>query len=98
MPDRLEGTAARVVLGLDTSTVVNVALARGTVVLAQASVSDRLAHVEQLMPLVRQVLDAAGLRIVDVDMIVVGLGPGPFTGLRVGVVTAQVLALSLIHI
>src|SRR6266550_3634222 len=36
-------------------------------------------------------LDAAGAQVSDLEQVVVGLGPGPFTGLRVGVVTAQVL-------
>ena len=80
------------VLALDTATVVNVGLARGPHVLAVATVADRMAHVEQLMPLVAAVLREAGVRVADLDQVVVGLGPGPFTGLRVGVVTAQVLA------
>jgi len=81
-----------VVLAIDTSTVVNVGLARGHEVLATATVADRMAHVEQLTPLIRDCLAQAGLRLGDVDQIVVGLGPGPFTGLRVGIVTAQTLA------
>jgi tRNA threonylcarbamoyl adenosine modification protein YeaZ len=80
------------VLALDTATVVNVGLARGSQVLAVATVVDRMAHAEQLMPLVAAVLREAGVRVADLDQVVVGLGPGPFTGLRVGVVTAQVLA------
>jgi tRNA threonylcarbamoyl adenosine modification protein YeaZ len=84
--------AEPLVLALDTSTVVNVGLARGDQVLAQATVADRMAHVEQLMPAVRDCLSNAGVRVADLAQIVVGLGPGPFTGLRVGVVTAQVLA------
>jgi tRNA threonylcarbamoyl adenosine modification protein YeaZ len=80
------------VLALDTSTVVNVGLARGQRVLATATVADQLAHVEQLTPLVSECLDAAGLPAAEVNQLVVGLGPGPFTGLRVGVVTAQVLS------
>ena len=80
------------VLALDTATVVNVGLARGTQVLAAATVLDRMAHAEQLMPRVAEVLSDAGVRVADLDRIVVGLGPGPFTGLRVGVVTAQILA------
>lgn len=47
---------------------------------------------ETLAPLIRQVLDEAGVTTGDVDAIGVGLGPGPFTGLRVGVVTAAGLA------
>ncbi len=81
-----------VVLALDTSTVVNVGLARGAEVLATATVGDRMAHVEQLTPLLRDCLARAGLPLRDVHRLVVGLGPGPFTGLRVGIVTAQILA------
>jgi len=86
---------APLVLALDTSTVVNVGLARGDQVLATATVADQMAHVEQLMPLVSECLDAAGVRAVDLDQLVVGVGPGPFTGLRVGVVTAHVLGFVL---
>ena len=82
----------RLVLALDTATVVNVGLARGSQVLAVATVTDRMAHAEQLMPLVADTLARGGVRVADLDQIVVGLGPGPFTGLRVGVVTAQILA------
>jgi tRNA threonylcarbamoyl adenosine modification protein YeaZ len=81
------------VLALDTSTVVNVGLARGDQVLATATVDDRMAHAEQLTPLVRDCLRRAETKLDDVSQIVVGLGPGLFTGLRVGIVTAQMLAL-----
>lgn len=84
--------AEPLVLAIDTSTVVNVGLARGNQVLAQVTIPDRMAHVEQLMPAVRDGLRQAGVRLTDLGQIVVGLGPGPFTGLRVGVVTAQILA------
>lgn len=80
------------VLALDTTTDVTVGVARGTDVLVSDRVTDRMAHVEQLMPLVHRSLAAAGASLADVAHVVVGLGPGPFTGLRVGIVTAQVLA------
>jgi tRNA threonylcarbamoyl adenosine modification protein YeaZ len=86
---------APLVLALDTSTVVNVGLARGDQVLATATVADRMAHAEQLMPLVSECVDAAGIGMADLDQLFVGLGPGPFTGLRVGVVTAHVLSFAL---
>ena len=86
---------APLVLALDTSTVVNVGLARGAQVLAAATVADQMAHVEQLMPLVSECVDTAGIRLADIDKLIVGLGPGPFTGLRVGVVTARVLGFAL---
>jgi tRNA threonylcarbamoyl adenosine modification protein YeaZ len=84
--------AEALVLALDTSTVVNVGLARGSQVLARVTIADRMAHVEQLTPAIRGCLSQGGVRLGHLDLIVVGLGPGPFTGLRVGVVTAQVLA------
>jgi tRNA threonylcarbamoyl adenosine modification protein YeaZ len=88
-------TEAALVLALDTSTVVNVGLATRDRVLATATVADQMAHVEQLTPLVSECLDTAGVRVSDLGKLVVGLGPGPFTGLRVGVVTAQVLSYTL---
>jgi tRNA threonylcarbamoyl adenosine modification protein YeaZ len=93
-PPRSGSAAASsgLVLGIDTSTVVNVGISRDGEVLHVATVDDRLAHVEQLTPLVRRVLEAAAADVGDLDHLVVGLGPGPFTGLRVGIATARVLA------
>jgi tRNA threonylcarbamoyladenosine biosynthesis protein TsaB len=45
-------------------------------------------HTTRLMALVVEVLGAAGARWADVDRIAVGVGPGTFTGLRIGVATA----------
>lgn len=59
--------------------------------LAQESVTDPFAHAERLMPLARSALAAAGHTISNLDAVVVGLGPGPFTGLRVGIATAAAL-------
>jgi tRNA threonylcarbamoyl adenosine modification protein YeaZ len=80
------------VLAIDTTTDVTVGVAHGQEVLVSDRVTDRMAHVEQLVPLVHRSLAAAGVSLRDVGQVVVGLGPGPFTGLRVGIVTAQVLA------
>ena len=60
---------AALVLALDTSTVVNVGLARGDRVLATATVADQMAHVEQLMPLVSECLDAAGAQVSDLEQV-----------------------------
>ena len=84
-----------ITLAVDTSTDVRAGVARDGVTLASAAVTDPRAHAEQLMPLVTSVLDEAGLALADVDEIVAGVGPGPFTGLRVGVVTATTLGLAL---
>src|SRR6185295_3602140 len=53
---------------------------------------ERPGHASQLLPLARALLDRAGLRFGDVDRIGVGVGPGTFTGLRIGVATARALA------
>lgn len=87
--------AERLVLAVDTSTTVAVGLARGPEVLAVAGVADYRSHVEQLTPLIQQCLAEAGVAARAVEEVVVGLGPGPFTGLRVGIVTAQVFASAL---
>lgn len=50
---------------------------------------------EHLMPLVLESLAASGRTLGDLDAVVAGVGPGPFTGLRAGVVTAAVLARTL---
>ena len=56
---------------------------------------DARAHTEQLAPLVRDTLAAAGATPADLTDIAVGTGPGPFTGLRVGLVTALTLGHAL---
>jgi tRNA threonylcarbamoyl adenosine modification protein YeaZ len=82
------------VLALDTATPTLVAgLARwtpseGAEVLAERAVPSGTKHAELLTPAIAGVLADAGLAMADVEAVVTGLGPGPFTGLRVGVVTA----------
>jgi tRNA threonylcarbamoyl adenosine modification protein YeaZ len=70
-------------------------VARDSVVVASDVFADRRAHAEQLLPLVQRVLAAAGATVADLTGIVVGVGPGPFTGLRVGVAAAVTLAEAL---
>ncbi|MEI2730675.1 MAG: tRNA (adenosine(37)-N6)-threonylcarbamoyltransferase complex dimerization subunit type 1 TsaB [Dermatophilaceae bacterium] len=83
-------------LALDTSTsAVTVALHDGSRVLAEATTVDPRAHVERLAPNIRAVLSAAGARPGEVTDVVAGVGPGPFTGLRVGLVTARVFAFAV---
>lgn len=80
-------------LALDTSSPqVTVALTEGEAVLAERASAQTMKHGELLAPLVAAVLDDAGAMRQDVTAIGVGVGPGPFTGLRVGLVTARTLA------
>ncbi|HET8614238.1 MAG TPA: tRNA (adenosine(37)-N6)-threonylcarbamoyltransferase complex dimerization subunit type 1 TsaB [Actinomycetales bacterium] len=87
-------------LALDTATpAVTVALlatdGHGERVLAQSTVHDPRRHGELLAPGIEAVLREAGATRTDLTDVVAGTGPGPFTGLRVGLVTARVLATTL---
>ena len=84
------------VLGIDTSATVCAGVALDGVRRVGAVVPDTRAHAERLMPLVQEVVAEAGLGGLDrYQAVAVGVGPGPFTGLRVGVVAAITLAEAL---
>jgi tRNA threonylcarbamoyl adenosine modification protein YeaZ len=83
-------------LAFDTATpAVTVALHDGTRVLAERTTVDARRQGELLAPHILEVLESAGVRPRALELIAVGVGPGPFTGLRVGVVTARVMAEAL---
>ncbi len=79
-------------LALDTATpAVTVALADGDRVLASRSTVDARRHGELLAPAIAAVLAEAGVDRRSLTRVAGGVGPGPFTGLRVGLVTARTL-------
>ena len=83
-------------LAFDTATpAVTVALHDGERVVASHLTVDAMRHGELLSPGIVAVLDEAWVQRQDVTAIAVGVGPGPFTGLRVGLVTARTLGLAL---
>ncbi|WP_411141602.1 tRNA (adenosine(37)-N6)-threonylcarbamoyltransferase complex dimerization subunit type 1 TsaB [Streptomyces sp. x-80] len=83
-------------LALDTATpAVTVALHDGSQVLAESRQVDARRHGELLLPAVDRVLAEAGRTLDAVSDIVVGVGPGPYTGLRVGLVTAATFGAAL---
>lgn len=84
------------VLALDTSAAVAVTLlADDGAVLAARIVHEERRHAEQLAPMIAEVLADTGTDRSELTAIVVGTGPAPFTGLRVGLVTARTLGLAL---
>jgi tRNA threonylcarbamoyladenosine biosynthesis protein TsaB len=84
-----------IVLGIDTSGYINaVGLADGGCVLADASFDARTDSLEQIVANIDDVLKSAGLSLDKVEGIGVGLGPGSWTGIRVGVTVGKMLAFS----
>jgi tRNA threonylcarbamoyladenosine biosynthesis protein TsaB len=89
----LEPAVTDVVLAIDTATpAVTAGLVRRDAdsidVLAERVTVDPRAHAEQLTPNVLATLGEAAISVTDLTAVVVGCGPGPFTGLRVGMATA----------
>lgn len=80
-------------LAFDTATPhVTVALHDGGSVIASFDSDEPMRHGEMLAPGIARVLSDARATAKDLSVIAVGVGPGPFTGLRVGLVTARTLA------
>jgi tRNA threonylcarbamoyl adenosine modification protein YeaZ len=84
-----------VLLALDSATpAVSVAVADGSRVLAHRREVQGRRHAELLVPLVRAALAEAGVAGAELSEVLVGVGPGAYTGLRVGIATATALALA----
>lgn len=83
------------ILAVDTSAAVSAAVHDGDRLLAERTTYDPRRHAELLAPSIEDVLREAGADRRDLTDIAVGTGPGPFTGLRVGLVTARALGLAL---
>ncbi|MQA83250.1 MAG: tRNA (adenosine(37)-N6)-threonylcarbamoyltransferase complex dimerization subunit type 1 TsaB [Streptosporangiales bacterium] len=83
-------------LAFDTATpAITAALHDGSAPLASRTVVDQRRHAELLVPSIDAVLREAGASRRDLTDVAVGVGPGPFTGLRVGLVTARSLGHAL---
>lgn len=81
-------------LAIDTSAGTSVAVVdRDAGTLAEYSSTDTRKHAEVIGELIRACLDDSGIAVTDLSGVVAGMGPGPFTGLRVGIAAARAFAL-----
>ncbi|HSJ13981.1 MAG TPA: tRNA (adenosine(37)-N6)-threonylcarbamoyltransferase complex dimerization subunit type 1 TsaB [Longimicrobiales bacterium] len=86
----------RLVLGIEAATPVgSVAVAREGTLLAEATLGLTTRHAELLLPAIDFVLGSAGVARTGLSEIVVGAGPGSFTGVRIAAATARGLAAAL---
>lgn len=83
------------ILAIDSSIGTSVALADGDGnPLAWAGETDHLSHAEVIGTLISRVLGEAGAAPADVTAVASGMGPGPFTGLRIGIAAARAFAVA----
>jgi tRNA threonylcarbamoyladenosine biosynthesis protein TsaB len=85
-----------IILGIETATAVcGVAVVRDGHVESEQIVESPQVHSEKLVPLIEQVVRESGIRPSDLDAIAVSIGPGSFTGLRIGLSVAKGLCFAL---
>lgn len=81
------------ILALDTSTnMASIAVMDENMLLGEYSLNQDLSHSENLLPMIKEILDSLNLKINDIDLYGVSIGPGSFTGLRIGVTTVKAFA------
>jgi tRNA threonylcarbamoyladenosine biosynthesis protein TsaB len=84
------------ILALETSTLAgSAALLDGRRIVGESRLDIALTHSERLMAMIDRLLQDCGWPVTDLEALAVSMGPGSFTGLRVGVATAKGLALAL---
>jgi len=84
-----------VLLAIDTSTGTSVAVVGRTGTLAERTSADTRGHAEVIGRFISEVLAEADVAPAALEGVAVGMGPGPFTGLRVGIAAARVFALGI---
>ena len=82
----------QIVLALDTSQGTSVAVLVDGKVVAEAADSNPMRHAENIGTLIASCIEQAGVSSAEVTDVAVGIGPGPFTGLRVGIAAAKMFA------
>ena len=90
---QLSGAAQPLLLAIETATrVMSVALLDGERVIAEISSDDARVHSERLLPALDRLLELAGTKLDAVGAFAISIGPGSFTGLRIGLATLKAFA------
>ncbi len=80
------------ILAIDTSSVnATVALMNDERLIGEYLISNKKTHSQVIMPMIDELLKKCGADIYDIDIFATGIGPGSFTGLRIGIATAKAL-------
>ncbi len=84
------------ILGIDTSSSsLSVAVMDDDLLKGEFTLNHKLTHSEQMMPLLDSLLSHLELKMSDIDLIGVSVGPGSFTGIRIGVAATNAMAMAL---
>lgn len=84
------------ILCIDTSSsLCSVAVLEDTTLIKKLELNNGLTHSETLMPLIKQLLDECNLSLKNINLLVSNIGPGSFTGIRIGVSTCKAFSDSL---
>lgn len=84
------------ILGIDTSSSsLSVAVMDDDLLNGEFTLNHKLTHSEQMMPLLDSLLSHLELKMSDIDLIGVSVGPGSFTGIRIGVAAANAMSMAL---
>ena len=81
------------ILGIDTSTMAaNVAVLEDDKLICEYTINTKKTHSQKLMPMIENMLKLSDIEVRDIDAIAICVGPGSFTGLRIGMATAKAMA------
>lgn len=81
------------ILGIDTSTMAaNVAVLEDDKLICEYTINTKKTHSQKLMPMIENMLKLSDIEIKDIDAIGICVGPGSFTGLRIGMATAKAMS------
>ena len=84
------------ILCIDTSSsLCSAAILVENKLIEKIELDNGLTHSESLMPIIKQLFDKSNLRLKDIDLLVTNIGPGSFTGIRIGVATVKAFSDSL---